>query len=139
MKFKGNIIIADPYYLEGVSKKFLSKFIIKSSESNRVFKTYIINGNPKEYVDDWYQFINYDYLDCPGANIYLGKEIGTYFIQSGIVGVFLLNEVLSSNPYLQYWIKEHRWYVSIIKNFDGNIDCYNTHIIGQGNINFYIL
>ena len=61
---------------------------------------------------------------------------------AGMVAVFLLDEVLQYNPDFSKWIEEHNWCVTLIKDFDGEINYHidndgDAHIIGKGNINFY--
>lgn len=70
------------------------------------------------------------------------KEIGYFCADAGLVGVFLLDEVLKYNPDFTKWMEEHSWCVTLIKDFDGEVEYYvdnndEAHIIGSGNINFF--
>lgn len=72
------------------------------------------------------------------------KEIGQFCADSGMVGVFLLDEVLKYNPDYNDWIDKHNWCVTVIPDFDGDVEyyvdkCDNAHIIGTGNTNFMTL
>lgn len=69
------------------------------------------------------------------------EEIGHFCSDSGMVAVFLLDEVLKYNPDFDYHINR-KWTTTLIKDFDGEIDYYvndrnNAHIIGVGNVNFF--
>lgn len=70
------------------------------------------------------------------------QKLGFFCADAGMVAVFLLDEVLKYNPDFSKWIEEHNWCVTLIKDFDGEINYHldndnNAHIIGKGNINFY--
>lgn len=69
------------------------------------------------------------------------KKIGNFCADSGMVAVFLLDEVLKYNPEFDYHT-EREWAATLIKDFDGEVDYYvdndgNAHIIGVGNTNFF--
>lgn len=69
------------------------------------------------------------------------KKIGNFCADSGMVAVFLLDEVLKYNPEFDYHT-EKEWAATLIKDFDGEVDYYvdndgNAHIIGVGNTNFF--
>jgi len=78
------------------------------------------------------------------------KQIGTFYVDSGTIGVFLLKEVLKYNPDFLKGCAKNKF--TIIKRFEGDIeikrfykniqdkyekDYGETIIIGKGNINFY--
>lgn len=70
------------------------------------------------------------------------KDIGRFCADTGMVAVFLLDEVLEYNPDFEEWIKEHSWCVTTIPDFDGDVQYYiddndDAHIVGVGNINFF--
>lgn len=70
------------------------------------------------------------------------NKLGYFCADAGLVAVFLLDEVLKYNPDFNKWIEKHDWCVTLIKDFDGEIEYHidndgNAHIIGKGNINFY--
>lgn len=65
--------------------------------------------------------------------------LGEFCADAGLVGVFLLDEVLKFNPEFDYHIKKE-WTTTLIKDFDGDIE-YITEddeafIKGIGNVNF---
>lgn len=64
---------------------------------------------------------------------------GEFGIDSGMYGVFLLDEILKYNPDFVKFMEKCPECVTIIKNFTGDIYTYTLddfHIIGKGNINF---
>lgn len=70
------------------------------------------------------------------------SSIGEFSADAGMVAVLSLDEVLKYNPDFDSWISEHPWCVTVIKDFDGEVDYVVTegeyaHIIGRGNINFF--
>lgn len=141
MRFKGDIIITDPCY------------IIR--EEHR--------GTKPVTEDDW-EACNYgENMEALGIKNYLtrdtiygdwscatfdkdtGKEIGKFCADAGLVGVFLLEEVLAYNPDFDYYIKKP-WTTTWIKDFDGDIEIEvvenkygdeEVRVIGNGNINFF--
>jgi hypothetical protein len=71
-------------------------------------------------------------------------ELGNYGIDSGLIGIFDLDEVRKYNPNIDEWIASHQWCATIIPEFDGEIEYYiddniNPHVVGKGNINFFTL
>lgn len=69
-------------------------------------------------------------------------KLGFFCADAGMVAVFLLDEVLRYNPEFSKWIKGHDWCVTLIKDFDGEVEYHidgngDAHIIGKGNINFF--
>lgn len=84
---------------------------------------------------------------CTTYNSDTHEKIGEFCADAGMVGVFLLDEVLKYNPDFNYHI-ERPWTTTLIKDFDGEIDFEIIHtegekweddsvrIIGRGNINF---
>lgn len=66
---------------------------------------------------------------------------GEFCADSGQVCVCYLEEVLKFNPNFKEWADSHKWCVTIIENFDGDVtyehEDDSAHIIGVGNINFY--
>lgn len=151
MKFKGDIIITDPCYIsslgpielweekdfdifdgDGLDKYGFTKYIWES--------TYIGDWSCetlelKENTDD---ILNYD---LKGKHV--KSIIGNFCADSGMVGVFLLDEVLKFNPNFNYHItKPHT--TTLIKDFDGDVEfsvVENQGFVwgqlrGKGNINF---
>lgn len=69
-------------------------------------------------------------------------EIGSFCADAGLVSVFLLDEVRAYNPNIDTWIDEHSWCVTVVKDFDGDVEYYvdeagDAHIIGVGSTNFF--
>ena len=68
------------------------------------------------------------------------KVLGNFCADAGMVGVFLLDEVLKYNPEFEKDL-EKDWVVTVIKNFDGEVEFSveedEVSVIGTGNINFY--
>lgn len=85
--------------------------------------------------------------------------LGNFCADAGLVGVFLLDEVLKLNPQFDYHINRP-WTTTLIKDFDGDIELthrttqlpeldedYNetgkltnqheVSVVGKGNVNFY--
>ena len=71
--------------------------------------------------------------------------LGTFCADAGLVGVFLLDEVLKANPNFDYHItKPHT--TTLIEDFDGDVSYITemnketqdefAYIVGTGNINF---
>lgn len=108
--------------------------------------TYQTEEEPKEFMESILQILN-DNLengeDSEDWIPYEGKYIGEFCADAGLVGVFLLDEILAYNPEWKSWIEEHPWCATIIKDFEGEVEYYidkvdeDAHIVGTGNINFY--
>ena len=67
------------------------------------------------------------------------KELGQFCADAGMVGVFLLSEVLNYNPQFDYHT-ERPWTTTLIKNFKGTVYIERTstkddkyiRVIGEG-------
>jgi hypothetical protein len=105
--------------------------------------TYQTEEEPKELLESILRVINNNLEDEEYGNDKLpipdeGKVIGRFC--AGLVGVFLLDEILAYNPDWKSWIEEHSWCATII---EGEVEYYidkvnkEAHIVGTGNINFY--
>ncbi len=103
---------------------------------------YQTEEEPKALLESILRVINdnleneeYGELSIPAE----GKAIGGFCADAGLVGVFLLDEILA--PEWKSWIEEHSWCATIIEDFEGEyyIDKVNkeAHIVGTGSINFY--
>ena len=110
--------------------------------------TYKIDKEPKEFVNNLLQALNdnledEEYEEDESFIPYEGEAIGGFCADAGLVGVFLLDEILAYNPNWKSWIDEHSWCATIINDFDGEVEYYidkvngEAHIVGTGNINFY--
>lgn len=133
MKFKGDIIITDPCYLHG-PKDFWEQddvdIFTGAGIENYGFTSYLWENT---VYGDW---------SCTTYNKNTGESIGNFCADAGLVGVFLLSEVLQHNPNFDYHINSP-WTCTLIKDFEGevyieyNADDDNNQVIGEGNINFY--
>lgn len=150
MKFKGTIIITDPCYLRlpdhiddeidqftgnGLSQFGFTSYIwedtLYGDWSCTTFKLEKPLGNRKvsELSDD-------DLKD---------EILGTFCADAGLVGVFLLDEVLKANPNFDYHITKP-FTTTLIEDFDGDVSYITeinketqdefAYIVGTGNINF---
>jgi hypothetical protein len=133
MKFKGDVLITDPCYLIRESNQ-LTKDDWESCEYGLNmevldFKNYICRDT---IYGDW---------SCK-TFVSSKNEIGQFCADSGMVGVFLLDEVLKYNPDFDYHLNKP-WTTTWIKDFDGNVvfvvneQKEKVKIKGVGNINFY--
>lgn len=92
-------------------------------------------------IEDPYEVVNSFAEESEDCKIKCSK-LGDFCADSGLVSVFLLDEVRKYNPNIDKWIEEHSWCVTTIPNFDGEIKYYvdknnEAHILGIGNINFF--
>ena len=110
--------------------------------------TYQTEEEPKELLESILRVLNdnlenKEYGDDGLSIPKVGKAIGEFCADAGLVGVFLLDEILAYNPDWKSWIEEHSWCATIIENFEGEVEYYidkvnkEAHIVGTGNINFY--
>ena len=112
------------------------------------FTTYQTEEYPKELLESILRILNdnleneaYGDGELPIPKV--GKAIGEFCADAGLVGVFLLDEILAYNPEWKSWIEEHSWCATIIEDFEGEVEYYidkvdgEAHIVGTGNINFY--
>lgn len=68
------------------------------------------------------------------------KKLGEFCADSGMVGVFLLDDILKYNPKFDYHT-EKPWTTTLIKDFHGEVDIITNEngdvvVVGAGNINF---
>jgi hypothetical protein len=145
MRFKGNIIITDPCYVirdeNQMTKDDWEECNYGENMEALGIKNYLIS---ETIYGDW---------SCTTYNKNTGEEIGKFCADAGLVGVFLLSEVLAYNPDFDYYISKP-WTTTLIKNFDGDIrievvkvvneytsvinkNDEEVRVIGEGNINFY--
>ena len=130
--FSGDIIITDPCY------------IMKENDD-------IINSDypdVRKYLKYDFQMTNYMIRDtlygdwsCTTYNSDTKEPIGSFCADGGLVGVFLLDEVLKYNPEFDNHIK-CPWTTTLIKNFEGTVqfivsqgekeDDFNVSVIGHG-------
>lgn len=76
---------------------------------------------------------------CTTFNSNTNEEIGNFCADAGMVGVFLLDEVLEYNPDFTEYIKK-TWTTTVIKDFHGTVkiarEGETVYVLGEGNINF---
>lgn len=110
--------------------------------------TYQTEKEPKELLESILRVLNdnleYGEYEDDESSVFCGsKDIGGFCADAGLVGVFLLDEILAYNPDWKSWIEEHSWCATIIENFEGEVEYYidkvneEAHIVGTGSINFY--
>ena len=110
--------------------------------------TYQTEKEPKELLESILRVLNDnledgEYEDDESSVFCESKDIGGFCADAGLVGVFLLDEILAYNPNWKSWIEEHSWCATIIENFEGEVEYYidkvneEAHIVGTGSINFY--
>jgi len=146
MKFKGDIIITDPCYIDDKTNTLWDNRDIDIFTGDGISKLGFTN-----YI--WDTTIYGDW-SCTTYETVIGKDpteieeltesdvikpLGEFCADAGLVGVFLLDEVLKFNPKFDYHINRP-WATTLIKDFDGEV-YYTTHkdevrIVGKGNINF---
>lgn len=99
--------------------------------------TYKITEDPYKVIDSFVEAAKAgeDYgVDC--------SSLGNFCADSGLVSVFNLDKVRKYNPDIDEWIASHDWCVTMIPDFDGEVNYYvdkqgSAHIVGVGNINFF--
>ncbi len=99
--------------------------------------TYKIMKDPYKVIDNFVEASEKgeDYgVDC--------SKLGNFCADAGLVAVFNLDEVRKYNPSIDEWIASHDWCVTVIPDFEGEVDYYvdkqdAAHIVGVGNINFF--
>ncbi len=76
---------------------------------------------------------------CTTFNSDTEEKIGEFCADAGMVGVFLLDEVLAYNPDFDYHINRP-WTTTLIKDFHGTVELHmeddTVQVIGRGNVNF---
>lgn len=137
------------YYLDSDPKHFTGDIIITDP-------CYIAKDNDwPDFLDDVYNgendiknFIERDTIygdwSCTTFDMITKKPIGKFCADAGMVGVFILSEVLEYNPLFNYHT-ERPWTTTLIKDFDGDIWFeveeeydeeygydYSVYVIGKG-------
>lgn len=111
---KGDVVITDPCYL-------VHGYMVDSC-CNWMTALSIMDLDPFIQTSTIYGDWSCTTYDCThvkngGNNI----SIGEFCADSGMVCVCELSNLLSKNPSFEQWIKEHDWCVTVIKNFDGEV------------------
>lgn len=157
MKFKGDIIITDPCYIDKklppVPPKTWGERVLWDSDRVDIFTGFGLRAfGFSNYIWD-----NTIYGDWSCSTLLLKPEsvnkpldeltnddtdgmIGKFCADAGLVGVFLLEEVLKFNPDFDYHLTKD-WTTTWIKDFDGDVEYLigaeeDVHIKGVGNTNF---
>jgi hypothetical protein len=146
MKFKGDIIITDPCYIDTKDNKLWNGEEVDIFSGDGVdkfgFTNYIWEGT---IYGDW-SCTTYELKDKAKdlkpleiKRKHIKGTLGNFCADAGLVGVFLLEEVLKFNPEFDYHI-ERPWTTTLIKDFDGDIEYIveddEAFIKGTGSINF---
>ena len=127
-----------------------SYFTYKGSEPNEevidnwrdLYLEFFCDYNSQEYIDnpekrkELYNTFVKDKQDFLDKYCY-----GEFCADAGMVGVFDLDEVRKYNSDIDEWIASHKWCVTVIPDFEGEVeyqidDNGDAHIIGTGNIGF---
>jgi hypothetical protein len=129
MYFKGDIVITDPCYIVQAGSDDWRKCEYGENMEALGIKTCLVRST--EY-GDW---------SCTTYESGTGKEMGRFCADAGLVGVFLLEEVLRYNPDFDYHINRE-WTTTLVKGFDGDVEITHTgeeevSLIGKGNVNFH--
>ena len=104
--------------------------------------TYQTEEEPKELLESILRVLNDNLEDDEPFVPYEGKDIGGFCADAGLVGVFLLDEILAYNPDWKSWIEEHSWCATIIEDFEGEVEYYidkvdeEAHIVGTEVLTF---
>lgn len=105
-----------------------------------------LRANPEDEPAGWEHIEQLDYIHrtfnyCTAKDEYLGQ----FCADAGLVGVFLLEEILKYRPDFMTKVENYEHCFTIIPDFDGDVDFYthngdgesSLHVVGKGNINFY--
>ena len=146
MEFDGDILITDPCYITKCTEEQNDWDVCEYGENMSILG---INHSMLRdtFYGDW---------ECTTFNTDTTEELGNFCADSGMVGVFLLNEVLEYNPEFTEFLKEHPGLSTVIRNFKGTVQFiikefedgfgvwYELQVTGHGisketgeSINFY--
>lgn len=135
MKFEGDVIITDPrYIIREDARDDWNKCNFGKNMEVLGINNYLCRNT---IYGDW---------SCVTINSDTKECIGRFCADTGLVGVFLLDEVLEYNPDFD-WYDFRPWTTTLIEDFEGDIkievipseDEYEdklVSVIGTGNINF---
>lgn len=170
MKFKGNIVITDPCYIlkdkdwtdgyqmpEGFTN-YICRNTIYGDWSCMTYKGTLDTDLPAQWDDILFKFFN-DY-NFTGKTEEEKKELykifsdikkkwvedncyGEFCADAGKVCVVYLEEAIKYNPEFETFIKEHPWCVTVIEDFDGeveeDVEDDSLMLIGTGNKPFFTI
>lgn len=161
MKFKGTIVITDPCYVDENNR--IGNCINESTiYGDWSCFTYIGTAEQcKNKAKSW-EILYLDFFQRRNSadlskeeklnllSIYESSKreylksncYGEFCADSGRVGVYLMNDILEHYPWKREWIKQHPWRVTIIEDFDGEVEYVvdsddSAHIVGNGNKPFW--
>lgn len=147
MKFKGDIIITDPCYIDTEDSKLWDGDKVDIYTGSGLGQFGFTNCIWEDTIYGDWSCTTFKIKD-ESANVPISElksediddeTLGEFCADAGMVGVFLLDEVLAFNPDFDYHI-ERPWTTTLIKDFDGEVEyCvedYEVFIRGTGNINF---
>lgn len=146
MEFDGDILITDPCYITKCTEEQNDWDVCEYGENMSILGINHSMSRDTLY-GDW---------ECTTFNTDTTEELGNFCADSGMVGVFLLNEVLDYNPEFTELLKEHPGLSTVIRNFKGTVQFiikefedgfgvwYELQVTGHGisketgeSINFY--
>ena len=116
IKLCGDIIITDPCYVLQNDEDW-NKCRYGEDMSNLGIKHYIVRDT---LYGDW---------SCTTFDSNTKQPIGEFCADAGMVGVFLLDEVLKYNPDFDYHINRP-WTTTLIRNFKGAVSFQVVHYVG---------
>ena len=116
IKLCGDIIITDPCYVVQNDEDW-DKYRYGEDMSDLGIKHYIVRDT---LYGDW---------SCTTFDSNTKQPIGEFCADAGMVGVFLLDEVLKYNPDFDYHINRP-WTTTLIRNFKGAVSFQVVHYVG---------
>lgn len=170
MEFKGNIVITDPCYIVK-DKDWTGDYCMPEGFTDYICRNTICGdwccvtykGTPDTNLptqwDEFYSNLKRVY-NTPGMSIENKKKLnevynsfkqtwlsencyGEFSADVGEVCVVYLDEAIKYNPEFETFIKEHPWCVTVIEDFNGEVeeDVKNNSLmlIGTGNKPFFTI
>lgn len=116
MEFDGDIVITDPCY-----------FIQDSNDWYRY--GYGENLNELGFTNYMTRSTLYGDWSCTVLDRKTREELGTFCADAGLVGVYLLDEIMKYNPGYKD-VKENHWSATCIRNFKGIVEFKVVHTEG---------
>ena len=151
MKITGTLVLTDPCYVvredsddwercaygDNMGVLGLHSFIAKPTlVGDCNCAAYKVFDNPYKVVDTIARSVE-DGMDFIVPSCYLGS----FGVDSGLMGIFSLYELKAYNPKIEEWIASHPWCATVIPDFDGEVNYYEyggdrANLSGEGNFNF---
>ena len=131
MRFDGDIIITDPCYIindDNIAKRDDWELCEYGEDMSVIGIKDCVTSDTG--CGDW---------SCTVFEENSNKKLGEFCADSGMVGVFLLDDILKYNPKFDYHTEP--WTTTLIKDFHGEVDIITNEdgeaeVVGVGNINF---